>query len=96
MKKIILIAASIVVALAVLLPFASKTPDGLQTLANNNAKQEQPIWNGLMAEYTIAVGNTYVSTLVAGLLGTGIILAAGFALGAATTNKKRGKVTETI
>lgn len=96
MKKIILVAASIVVALAVLLPFASRTPDGLQTLANNNAKQEQPIWNGLMAEYTIAMGNPYLSTLVAGLLGTGIVLAAGFALGSATTDKKRGKVAETI
>ncbi len=81
MKKIILIVAAIAIAFAVLLPFASKTPDGFQTMANNYADQQQPVWKGLMAEYSIALGDPYLSSLIAGLIGTGIVLIAGFAMG---------------
>jgi hypothetical protein len=95
MKKTILIVAALIVAFAVLLPFASKTPDGLQTLTENSASQAQkPIWNGLMAEYSVALADPYISTLVAGLLGVGIVLAAGFGLGATLTQKKRGNAGE--
>jgi pyruvate/2-oxoacid:ferredoxin oxidoreductase beta subunit len=96
MKKLILIGALIVVAFAVLLPFASKTPDGLQTLTAESGSQQQPVWNGLIAEYSIALGNPYVSTLAAGLLGTGIVLAASYALGSTMTQKKQSETPEPI
>jgi hypothetical protein len=91
MKKLILIAALIMIAFAVLLPFASKTRDGLQTLTDNTGNQQQPAWNGLMAEYSVALGDPYLSTLVAGLLGTGLVLAASFALGSTMAQKKPQK-----
>ncbi len=96
MKKLILIIAAIIVALAVLLPFASKTPDGLQTLTENSGNQQQPMWNGLMANYSVAFADPYISTLVAGLFGTGIVLFASFALGSTMTQKKKAKAVEKI
>jgi hypothetical protein len=96
MKKTILIVAALIVAFAVLLPFASKTPDGLQALTENSASQQRPIWNGLMAEYSVALADPYMSTLAAGLLGVGIVLAAGFALGTTLTQKKSSSTGEQL
>ena len=96
MKKLILVVAAIMVAFAVLLPFASKTPDGLQTLTENSGSQQQPMWNGLMANYSVAFADPYVSTLIAGLFGTGIVLLASFALGATMTQKKKSETAEKI
>ena len=96
MKKLIPIVAAIMVAFAILLPFASKTPDGLQTLTENSGNQQQPMWNGIMANYSVAFADPYVSTLIAGLFGTGIVLAASFALGATMTQKKKAEATEKI
>ncbi len=76
------------VIFAVLLPFASKNPDGLQTLTESSGKQQQPFWNGLIADYQIAIANPYVSFLVAGVLGVGIVLLTSFALGKTLTNKR--------
>ncbi len=90
MKKLILMIAALLIVFAVLLPFASKTPDGLQALTENSASQrQQPFWNGLMAEYSVALADSYFSTLVAGLFGVGLVLAAGFALGATLTKKRK-------
>ena len=92
MKKLILIVAAIMVAFAVLLPFASKNPDGLQSMVANSAQQgqqQQPMWNGLMANYSVAFANPYVSMLVAGLFGVGVVLVASFALGATMTQRKK-------
>ncbi len=96
MRKLLLVAALMVVAFAVLLPFASTTPDGLQTLTDNAENVQQPVWGGLMAEYSVAIGYPYVSTLVAGLFGTGIVLAAGFAVGSVSAQKKPCKTAEAI
>ena len=99
MKKLILIVAAIMVAFAVLLPFASKTPDGLQTMVANSAdqqQQQQPVWNGLMGNYSVALANPYVSMLIAGLFGTGIVLTAGFALGSSVTQKKKRQTAKKI
>jgi cobalt/nickel transport system permease protein len=96
MKKLILIVAAIMVAFAVLLPFASKTPDGLQTLTENSGSQQQPMWNGIMANYSVAFADPYVSTLVAGLFGTGMVLLASFALGATMTQKKKSEAPKKI
>ena len=89
MKKFFLIVAAIIVALAVLLPFASKTPDGMQTLAATSGNQQQPVWSGLMANYSIALADPYFSLLIAGLFGTGIVLVVSFGLGVTLARKKK-------
>jgi cobalt/nickel transport system permease protein len=96
MKKLILVVAAIMVVFAVMLPFASKTPDGLQKLTASSGNQQQPVWKGLMANYSVAFADPYVSVLVAGLLGTGIVLGASFALGSAMTQKKRSERPDKI
>ncbi len=89
MKKLILTFAGIMVALAFLLPFASKTPDGLETLVENHASQEEPVWKGLMADYSVAFVDPYVSTLIAGLFGTSMLIIASLVLGKTFTPKKK-------
>ena len=96
MKKIIFAVAALMVTFAVLLPFASKTPDGLETLTQNSGNQQQPAWNGLVANYSVALSDPYVSKLVAGLLGVGIVLLASLALGATLSQKKKPKSANKI
>jgi hypothetical protein len=96
MKKIALVAAAIMVALAVLLPFVSTTPDGLETLAENSGHQEQPYWNGIMAGYSVAITNPYFSTLIAGLFGTAIVLIASFAVSSTLASKKKPRVVKEV
>jgi len=86
-KKLVLIVAALLVAFAVLLPFASKTPDGLETLTEDSGSQQQSAWNGLMANYSAAFADPYISSLVAGLFGVGLVLVAGFALGKVAQKK---------
>ena len=88
MKKLILIGALLIFVFAVLLPFASKAPDGLQALTANSENHQEGAWNGLMAEYSIAFADPYISTLIAGLFGVGIVLLGSFAVGATVTQKK--------
>jgi hypothetical protein len=76
------------------LPFTSKSPDGLQTLTENSGSQQQPFWNGLMADYSASLSDPYISTLVAGLFGTGIVAVAGFGIGTIATPKNKGKSVE--
>jgi hypothetical protein len=94
LKKLFLIIAAIVVAFAVLLPFASKTPDGLETLTEASGNQHEPIWNGLMADYSVALADPYVSTLVAGLFGTGTVIFASFMLSATVSSRKKPSAPE--
>jgi hypothetical protein len=96
MKKLFLIVAALILALAVLLPFASKTPDGLETLTERSGNPQDPVWNGLMADYSVAFADPYVSMLVAGLFGTGIVFAASFTFGAALTQKKKSQAVDKI
>jgi hypothetical protein len=96
LKKLVLIIAALMVALAVLLPFASKTPDGIQVLTQNSEEQQQPVWNGLMANYSVALADQYVSMLIAGLFGTVIVFATSFALGANLTQKKKTETKKKI
>jgi cobalt/nickel transport system permease protein len=88
MKKLSMTVVALMVCFALLLPFTSKTPDGLQTLTQNSASTQQPAWNGFMGGYSVAVGDPYVSALIAGLVGTVVVLVSGFALGS-TVNKKK-------
>jgi hypothetical protein len=96
MKKLILIIATIMIAFAILLPFASKTPDGVQDLVATNGNQQQPAWKGLMGNYSVAFADPYISTLIAGLLGTGFVLAGSFALSISIAPKKKNEATKKI
>ncbi len=93
MKKVFFVFAAVMVCLAVLLPFASKTPDGLETLTENHATQHQPYWSGMFADYSAALGNPYFSTLVAGVVGVGLVVGASLAL-SLTVKKNRSEPTE--
>jgi hypothetical protein len=89
--------ALIVVAFAVLLPFASKNPDGLQKLVADSGTKIEQEWNGLMSGYSIAsVGNGYVSAFLAGLFGIVAVLLATFLLGKAVAPKKKGEAIKQI
>lgn len=81
----------IVVFLAVLIPFASSNPDGLEKVATNMGVQEQePIWRGIMSDYSAGIaGSPYASTLLAGVFGMLMVLLATFGLGKALTSKKQ-------
>ncbi len=89
MNKAILAVAVVIVAFAALLPFASKTPDGLEMLTEDSGNPQGGSWNGLMTEYSAALGAPYVSTLVAGLLGVVLVFIAGFALGQVAQKKAK-------
>jgi cobalt/nickel transport system permease protein len=91
MKNAILVLGVIMVVFAVLLPLISTTPDGLETLVENSSQSpQQPVWNGLMEGYSVALANPYLSTLVAGLLGVGSVLAVSMAV--STSLKRKGEV----
>lgn len=97
MKTKILIITIIVVAFAALLPFASKSPDGLQKLVADSGNQHTQSWNGLMSGYSVAaVGDPYVSTFLAGLFGIVAVLVATFLLGMAVAPKKKGETVKKI
>ena len=92
MKKYLGIIALIIGALAVLLPFASSNPDGLENLISSSGVQPQhePFWNGLMSDYTVeAVGNSYLSAFLPGLFGTVMVLLATYVLASSFGPKKK-------
>ena len=89
MNKRLAVIAAILFFLAVFIPLASSSPDGLERVVENFGVAEQaPLWNGVMSDYAIAaIGNPYVSTLLAGIFGTMMVLLAGFLLGKTLTPK---------
>ncbi len=86
-KKHLIVIAAIMVFLAVFIPLASSNPDGLERVVENFGVEEHaPFWNGLMSDYAIAaIEDPYVSTLLAGVFGTLIVLLVGLLLGKAIT-----------
>ncbi len=92
MKRAIVILAALIVTMAVLLPLASNTPDGLQILIEKNGNQQELAWTGIMADYSAQLNNPYFSSLAAGVLGIGLVILASYGV-AATTRKKK---TQTI
>ncbi len=81
----------ILVCLALLIPFASSNPDGLEkvaeTLGINETKSEAA---GLMPDYTVpTIENSYLSTLAAGVLGVFLVLGAALVLGMMITKPKK-------
>jgi hypothetical protein len=91
MKKHFAIIALIMVFLAIFVPFASSNPDGLEKVAVTfGVEGHQPLWSGLMADYSIeTIGNSYLSTVLAGVFGTSMVLLATFLLGRAIAPKSR-------
>ena len=86
-KKHLGTVALIVVFLAVFIPFTSSSPDGLERVVETfGVAEHAPFWNGLMSDYAIAA-SAYVSTLLAGVFGTFMVLLAAFLLGKAITPK---------
>jgi hypothetical protein len=91
MKKHLSVIAGIMFFLAVFSPLASSSPDGLERVVENFGIQETaPIWNGIMSDYAIAaIANPYISTLIAGILGTLMVLVATYLLGMVIETKKK-------
>jgi ABC-type Fe3+ transport system permease subunit len=91
MKKYLAATIMLIVFLAVFIPLASSDPDGLEKVAASLGIQEpEPVWHGLMAGYSVnALGDSYVSTLMSGVLGTVFVLAAALVLGTAITKRRQ-------
>jgi hypothetical protein len=78
------------VFLAAFLPFASNSPDGLETAVSSLGIKPQSVWQGLMNDYSVTViGNTYASTLLAGTFGIIFVLAATAVLGTAIMKRSQ-------
>ena len=91
MKKHLGAVALLVVFLAVFIPFASSSPDGLEKVAQSlGVNEHDPLWRGFMFDYSVEVlENPYVSTLIAGIFGTLMVLAASFIFGKVITKGQR-------
>ncbi len=89
MKKALVALAVVLVGLAVLLPFASSSPDALEKVtATFGAQSQTLVWQGLMPNYTVALlGNGYVSTLLAAVFGIMVVLGATLLLGKVVFSK---------
>ena len=77
----------ILVCLAILIPFASSDPDGLEKVAETLGVEEtESPSEGIMPDYTVpVVENEYGSTLIAGVVGVFLVLGAAFVLGKSMT-----------
>lgn len=84
----------IVAGFAVLAPFASSYPDGLEKVAETlGVVEADPLWEGIMPDYTLpTVENPYFSTLLSGFAGMLLVLALSYALGKAVSkNSLKGQ-----
>ena len=90
MKKQFTVIVSILIFLAVFIPLASNSPDGLERVVENlRVEEHASVWNGIMSDYAIvAIKDTYLSTSLAGIFGTLMVLVAGFLLGKSITPKE--------
>jgi len=90
MKGWVKVLLALIVGLAILLPFASAYPDGLEIVARNaGIKETQGLWHGLMPSYRLpTIENPYFSTLASGLVGIFLVLIFTFLLGKVSTRKK--------
>ena len=79
----------VIVGPAILFPFASAYPDGLETVAQNaDIEEPEGLWHGLMPDYSLpTIGNPYFSTLASGIAGISLVLIFAFLVGIAATRK---------
>ena len=98
MKKLFIATSILVASLAVFIPFASSSPDGLEkALSSVGIEEAEPFWKGLMNDYSVAVlGDSYISTLMAGVVGTISVLAAGLLLGRAISKRNSRSVQKVM
>jgi hypothetical protein len=80
----------LIVFFVLFIPLASRNPDGLEKVAQTyGADEKSNLWNGLFADYSIAIiGNQYLSTLIAGLFGTLMVLVVGLVFGKISFKKR--------
>jgi hypothetical protein len=89
MKKYLAAITVFTIFLAIFIPLASSDPDGLEKVAETmGIGENQSVWGGLMSDYSVTiVENPYLSTLLAGVFGTLIVLLSAFILGKAVRQK---------
>jgi hypothetical protein len=90
MKNLAKVLVAVIVGLAILLPFASAYPDGLETVARSAGIEEtEGVWHGLMPDYSLpAIENPYFSTLASGIAGIFLVLVFTFLVGMASTRER--------
>ena len=83
MKKFVIALVLVVGFLALFIPFASSDPDGLQRVASSMGISDGGgFWRGLIGDYAVGFfKDSYVSSLVAGVLGVLVVLGASLGLG---------------
>ena len=81
---------AIIIALAVLIPFVSSNPDGLEKVAESlNIAEHEPLWKGIMPDYSLEnINNPYISTLTSGIIGVCLVLVASFIIGEAASKEE--------
>ena len=91
MKKFIVAFILILAFLAIFIPLASINPDGLEKVVQTfGAKEQKPIWEGLMTDYSLSfISNSYISTLLSGIVGTTIVFFSALILSKTISSKKR-------
>ncbi|MFQ5758090.1 MAG: PDGLE domain-containing protein [Candidatus Bathyarchaeia archaeon] len=79
----------ILLGLAVLIPFASTFPDGLEkVLEYLEIEEPKPIWMGLMPDYALpGIEDPYMATLLSGVVGVFLVLVASWVVGRMVTRK---------
>ena len=80
----------ILICLAVLIPFASSFPDGLERVSEYlEIEEPEPVWIGLMPDYALpGIRNPYMATLLSGFIGVFLVLAASWIMGRTVTHKR--------
>jgi len=81
----------ILFCLAILIPFASEAPDGLERVVEAlGIEEHEPTWKGLMPDYTLpTIDNPYISTILAGTFGVLLVLGVAFVVGMAITKPNK-------
>ncbi|MEM3699780.1 MAG: PDGLE domain-containing protein [Candidatus Bathyarchaeia archaeon] len=81
------------ICLAILIPFASEFPDGLEKVAETlGIEENEPLWKGLMPDYQLPIIETpYISTIAAGIFGVILVFCTTFILGITISKSKREK-----
>jgi len=87
LKALILMLACI----AVLIPFASNAPDGLEKVTETlRIGENRPMWRGLMPDYSFpTIENPYISTLLAGAFGILLVLGVAYIVGVVIAKPKK-------
>ena len=82
-KNEITLLLALIIALAILIPFASSNPDGLERVAESlNVKEHEPLWRGIMPDYSLeSINNPYISTFLSGIAGICLVLGFSFTIG---------------